>query len=92
MSVNNVGGSPGLHVSPYLASALSRMQANGLAARSARQPSSKAPNAAQAGSTDAANQTRVLSHQTIGALVAIQMDEGTPPPVASNPAEDNSGS
>lgn len=85
MSVNSVGG---LSVSPYLTSALSRIQANGLAAKNAPQASSSPSN--KNGGAEASNETRVLSNQTLGALVAMQMGDDAPP-AASNPTEGNSG-
>ena len=59
--MSSVTGSLGLNVSPYLTSAMSRIQANAKAA----QPT--APSPAPAGGT-----TQILSNQTLGALVAMQ--------------------
>jgi hypothetical protein len=67
-----MGNVTGLNVSPYLSSALSRIQANELAGTSkspAQAPSSKA---AQTAGSDVTN---VLSDQTLGALVAMQAEE-----------------
>ena len=60
--MSSVTGSLGLNVSPYLTSAMSRIQANEKAA------APKAPAQAPAGG----GTTQVLSNQTLGALVAIQ--------------------
>ena len=57
-----VTGSSNLNVSPYLTSAMSRIQANAQAA------APKAP--AQAPASNGT--TQFLSHQTLGALVAMQ--------------------
>ena len=57
-----VTGSSNLNVSPYLTSAMSRIQANAQAA------APKGPAQAPAGG----GATQVLSHQTLGALVAMQ--------------------
>jgi hypothetical protein len=63
----------GLNVSPYLSSALSRIQANELAGTPNPKGSAPSPsgNAAQTGS----EVTNVLSDQTLGALVAMQAEE-----------------
>jgi hypothetical protein len=91
MSVNSMGGSSGLNVSPYLASALSRIQASGLSTT----PASETPPASNAASTpqtngEPASETRVLSSQMIGALVAMQMDDNTAQPGAANSTETGS--
>jgi hypothetical protein len=93
MSVNSMGGSSGLNVSPYLTSALSRMQANGSAASgsdNSNPSSANTSNAPQSGSGETATETRVLSNQTIGALVAMQMDDDTPSFIPPNPTGSNS--
>ncbi|HZQ41538.1 MAG TPA: hypothetical protein VFA87_12110 [Rhizomicrobium sp.] len=59
--MSSVTASLGLNVSPYLTSALSRIQANEKAG------ALKAPAPAPAGAN-----TQILSNQTLGALVAIQ--------------------
>jgi hypothetical protein len=60
-----VTGSSNLNVSPYLTSAMSRIQANAQAAA----PKSPAHSPAGGGAT------QILSHQTLGALVALQAGE-----------------
>jgi hypothetical protein len=62
-----VTGSSNLNVSPYLTSAMSRIQANAQAA----QPKSPAQSPAASGAT------QILSHQTLGALVAMQAGSGS---------------
>ncbi|HEX4105552.1 MAG TPA: hypothetical protein VHX92_04910 [Rhizomicrobium sp.] len=72
MSANGVNGLPNLNVSPYLTSAVARIQANDLAAK----PGAKsAPQSASGGSSEAAPQ--LLSHQTLGALVAIRSEDNS---------------
>lgn len=67
MSVNSMGA---MTVSPYLASAMSRIQTSELAAKSAGQ-SSAAPSsgAAQTGGT------QVLGSQVMGVLVGLQIEK-----------------
>jgi hypothetical protein len=62
----------GLNVSPYLSSALSRIQANELAGTSKSPAQAPSSNAAQTGGSEVTN---VLSDQTLGALVAMQAEE-----------------
>lgn len=62
----------GLNVSPYLSSALSRIQASELAGTSKSQAQSPSVSAAQ---TSGSEVTNVLSDQTLGALVAMQAEE-----------------
>ncbi|HUO02424.1 MAG TPA: hypothetical protein VMU31_06580 [Rhizomicrobium sp.] len=66
MSVNSMAA---LNVSPYLTSAMSRIQSNEQAAKGAANPSTNTSNAAQGGSETG---TQVLSDRTLGALVAMQ--------------------
>ena len=62
----------GLNVSPYLSSALSRIQANG----QANAPKSVGQSAANnSGRAAGGETTNVLSDQTLGALVAMQAEE-----------------
>jgi hypothetical protein len=95
MSVNSMGGSSGLDVSPYLTSALARMQSNGSAvsgSNSSNPSSATTSNAPQSGGGEPATETRVLSNQMIGALVAMQMDDDTSSIIPPNPAGSNSES
>jgi hypothetical protein len=64
----------GQNVSPYLSSALSRIQANELAGAPNAKASTQSPsgNAAQTGSD-----ARILSDQTLGALVAMQAESNS---------------
>jgi hypothetical protein len=62
----------GLNVSPYLSSALSRIQANELAGTPKSQAQSPSVSTAQTGGSEVTN---VLSDQTLGALVAMQAEE-----------------
>ena len=62
----------GLNVSPYLSSALSRIQANDLAAGAKSAGASATSNA---GRSAAIETTNVLSDQTLGALVAMQAEK-----------------
>jgi hypothetical protein len=63
--MGSVIGSSNLNVSPYLASAMSRIQANAQAAA----PKSPAQAPASSGTT------QVLSDRTLGALVALQANK-----------------
>jgi hypothetical protein len=62
----------GLSVSPYLSSALSRIQANELAGTSKSPALAPSASAAQTAGSEVTN---VLSDQTLGALVAMQAEE-----------------
>jgi hypothetical protein len=62
----------GLNVSPYLSSALSRIQASGQA--NAPKSPAQAP-AGNAGRNACSETTNVLSDQTLGALVAMQAEK-----------------
>jgi hypothetical protein len=63
----------GLNVSPYLTSALSRIQANDMATKPGT--NSPAPSPSGGGSTEASPQ--LLSNQTLGALVAIRSENNS---------------
>jgi hypothetical protein len=69
---NGVNGLPGLNVSPYLTSAVARIQASDLAAKPG---ANRAAQSTSGGSTEAAPQ--LLSHQTLGALVAIRSENNS---------------
>jgi hypothetical protein len=62
----------GLNVSPYLSSALSRIQANGQANAPKSPAQSPSSNPGRNAGTETTN---VLSDQTLGALVAMQAEE-----------------
>ena len=62
----------GMNVSPYLSSALSRIQANGQA--NAPKSPAQAPSS-NAGRSAGTETTNVLSDQTLGALVAMQAEK-----------------
>jgi hypothetical protein len=64
----------GLNVSPYLSSALSRIQANDLAAGA---KSAGASASSSAGRSAGIETTNVLSDQTLGALVAMQAESNS---------------
>ena len=64
----------GLNVSPYLSSALSRIQANDLAAGA---KSASAPAASNAGRSTGIETTNVLSDRTLGTLVAMQAESNS---------------
>jgi hypothetical protein len=67
-----MGNVTGLNVSPYLSSALSRIQANELAGTSKSPAQASSSKAAQTAGSDVTN---VLSDRTLGALVAMQAEE-----------------
>ena len=62
----------GLNVSPYLSSALSRIQANGQA-NAPKNPAQTASN--NSGRAAGGETTNVLSDRTLGALVAMQAEK-----------------
>ena len=64
----------GLNVSPYLSSALSRIQASDLAAGAKSARASASSNAGRSASIETTN---VLSDQTLGALVAMQAESNS---------------
>jgi hypothetical protein len=63
----------GLNVSPYLSSALSRIQANELAGVPSSKGSPQSPSSTAAQTSGGG--APVLSDQTLGALVAMQAEE-----------------
>lgn len=69
MAMNSVGGSA-LNVSPYLTSAMSRIQSGEAAAKSAAKSPAGNTTAGQAGG----NGTRALSSQMMSTLVAMQSE------------------
>ena len=68
MAMNGVGGSA-LNVSPYLTSAMSRIQSG---EQAAKKVAGSSANTSTAGQTSGG--TRALSNQVIGTLVAMQAE------------------